>query len=104
MLCISSAPNSEVAVNSVISIPNRKRFHANEKKNHVNSLAQAHVVIFQENRGFRSVQYSASVANFFDDQNLRPNAPFHPKIKDVVYHGVQSFHLNLLRPYWFISD
>ncbi|XP_066302975.1 protein dcd1A-like [Branchiostoma lanceolatum] len=37
---------------------------------------------------FRGVQYSASVANFFDDQNLKPTADWHPLIKDVVYWGM----------------
>ena len=45
----------------------------------------------QEDRGFRGVQYSASVANFFDDQNMRPDASWHPKIKDVVYFGMRSY-------------
>eukprot|EP00058_Branchiostoma_floridae_P015574 XP_002601062.1 hypothetical protein BRAFLDRAFT_75498 [Branchiostoma floridae] len=31
---------------------------------------------------FRGVQYSASVSNFFDDQNLKPTADWHPLIKD----------------------
>jgi len=37
---------------------------------------------------FRGFQYSYSVLNVFDDQNLRPNATWHPKIKDVVYWGM----------------
>nr|XP_039248441.1 protein dcd1A-like [Styela clava] len=42
----------------------------------------------KEDRGFRGVQYSASVSNFYDDQNLKPEADWHPKIKDVVYWGM----------------
>lgn len=37
---------------------------------------------------FRSVQYSASVANFMDDENLKPVADWHPRIENVVYHGM----------------
>jgi len=37
---------------------------------------------------FRSVQYSASVANFFDDENMMPQYDWHPRIDDVVYHGM----------------
>lgn len=37
---------------------------------------------------FRGIQYSASVANFFDDKNLQPTADWHPKIKDIVYWGM----------------
>ena len=36
---------------------------------------------------FRGVQYSASVANFFTWDNLRPAADWHPQINDVVYWG-----------------
>lgn len=42
----------------------------------------------KENRGFRGIQYSASVSNFFDDQNLRPDQSWHPKIENVVYFGM----------------
>lgn len=41
-----------------------------------------------EDRGFRGIQYSASVSNFYDDQNLHPIADWHPRIKDVVYWGM----------------
>jgi isopenicillin-N N-acyltransferase like protein len=35
---------------------------------------------------FRGFQYSASVANVFDDKNMKPdNDTWHPKIEDVVY-------------------
>lgn len=37
---------------------------------------------------FNSVQYSASVANFMDDTNQKPEADWHPKIENVVYHGM----------------
>ncbi|CAF0785636.1 unnamed protein product [Brachionus calyciflorus] len=37
---------------------------------------------------FNSIQYSASVANCMDDTTLKPDADWHPKITNVVYHGV----------------
>ena len=37
---------------------------------------------------FRSVQYSASVARFFDDENMMPAADWHPRIENIVYHGM----------------
>jgi len=38
---------------------------------------------------FRSIQYSASVANFFDDMNMRPlNETWHPRMKNIVYYGM----------------
>ena len=37
---------------------------------------------------FRGVEYSAAVADFFNDTNLRPTATWHPLIKDVVYWGM----------------
>mmetsp|Transcript_131156 Transcript_131156/g.184994 ORF Transcript_131156/g.184994 Transcript_131156/m.184994 type:complete len:443 (-) Transcript_131156:72-1400(-) len=40
------------------------------------------------NGGFNSVQYSASVANFYNDQNMEPTAPWHQKIDNVVYYGM----------------
>ena len=43
--------------------------------------------IFLQLGTFRGVQYSASVVNLFNDQNLRPEADWHPKIPDVVYWG-----------------
>lgn len=33
------------------------------------------------------MEYSASVADFFTYDNLRPEEDWHPKIKDVVYWG-----------------
>ncbi|CAK8694659.1 unnamed protein product [Clavelina lepadiformis] len=63
----------------------------------VNRIANAHrtcdlilgVGDGKENRGFRGVQYSAGVSNFFDDQNMKPsNESWHPKIKDAVYFGM----------------
>jgi len=37
----------------------------------------------------RSFQYSHSVLNVFDDRNLMPyNETWHPRIKDIVYHGM----------------
>lgn len=36
-----------------------------------------------------AVQYSSSVANFFNDTNLQPlNATWHPRIKSMVYEGM----------------
>lgn len=40
----------------------------------------------QENQ-FRGVEYSAAVADFFTWDNLRPEATWHPHIKDIVYWG-----------------
>ena len=38
---------------------------------------------------FNSIQYSASVANFMNDTTLKPDSDdWHPKIKDVAYHGM----------------
>ncbi|KJE94496.1 hypothetical protein CAOG_05130 [Capsaspora owczarzaki ATCC 30864] len=38
---------------------------------------------------FRSVQYSYSVANIFDDQNMQPyNETWHPRIENIVYYGM----------------
>lgn len=37
---------------------------------------------------FNSIQYSASVANFMDDNNQKPVADWHPHIPDVAYHGM----------------
>lgn len=37
---------------------------------------------------FNSIQYSASVANFMNDTTLKPEGDWHPKIKNVVYHGM----------------
>ena len=40
---------------------------------------------------FRGVQYSASVANFYDDKNQLPvNSSWHPRIADVAYNGKPS--------------
>lgn len=41
----------------------------------------------QAGGGFRGIQYSHSVANFYDDQDNRPVASWHPRITDVVYYG-----------------
>eukprot|EP01006_Ploeotia_vitrea_P021341 TRINITY_DN53706_c0_g1_i2.p1 TRINITY_DN53706_c0_g1~~TRINITY_DN53706_c0_g1_i2.p1 ORF type:complete len:391 (-),score=214.95 TRINITY_DN53706_c0_g1_i2:109-1281(-) len=38
--------------------------------------------------GFRGVQYSHSVANFFTDTNMKPEASWHPRIENVVYYGM----------------
>ncbi len=45
---------------------------------------------------FRGVEYSASVADFFTYDNLRPEEDWHPKIKDIVYWGkcVYAFTVN----------
>ena len=37
---------------------------------------------------FRGVEYSASVADFFTYDDLRPDEDWHPKIQDVVYWGM----------------
>jgi len=37
---------------------------------------------------FRGVEYSYSVANFFDDTNMQPTADWHPLIENVVYYGM----------------
>ena len=38
---------------------------------------------------FRGVQYSHSVANFFDDQDMMPrNDTWHARIKGMVYYGM----------------
>jgi len=38
---------------------------------------------------FRGMEYSYSVLDVFDDKNLRPdNSSWHPRIKDVVYWGM----------------
>jgi len=37
---------------------------------------------------FRSVQYSSSVANFFTDMDMEPTADWHPKVKNLVYYGM----------------
>lgn len=37
---------------------------------------------------FNSIQYSASVANFMNDTTLKPEGDWHPKIKNIVYHGM----------------
>jgi len=42
----------------------------------------------KEGGGFRGVQYSYSVANFYDDQNQEPVYSWHPRIDDIVYYGM----------------
>lgn len=37
---------------------------------------------------FRGIQYSASVANFYTDTDMEPEASWHPKVKDIVYYGM----------------
>ncbi|XP_061188063.1 prolyl 4-hydroxylase subunit alpha-2-like [Saccostrea echinata] len=37
---------------------------------------------------FRGIEYSASVADLFDDLNMRPAEKWHPKIQNVVYWGM----------------
>lgn len=44
---------------------------------------------------FRGIEYSASVADFFDDINMRPAEKWHPKIKNVVYWGMWQFQIPL---------
>jgi len=61
-------------------------------------------------RVFNSIQYSYSVCNIMNDENLKPVASWHAPIENVVYHGMdwicpgynsvlhdqlQSFHGNL---------
>jgi len=38
--------------------------------------------------GFRGVQYSYSVANFINDDDLIPVASWHPPIENIVYFGM----------------
>lgn len=40
------------------------------------------------NGGFRSVQYSHSVANFFNDSTMEPVADWHPRMEGLVYYGM----------------
>lgn len=35
-----------------------------------------------------AVQYSSDVVRFFDSHNLEPNAPWHPRIDDIVYEAM----------------
>ena len=44
------------------------------------------LLLSQEN-AFRGVEYSASVADFFTWDDLRPEATWHPRITDIVYWG-----------------
>jgi len=37
---------------------------------------------------FRGIQYGASVANFYTDTNMMPNATWHPLMKNIVYYGM----------------
>jgi hypothetical protein len=37
---------------------------------------------------FTGIEYSAAVSKFFTWQNLKPDASWHPKIKDIVYWGM----------------
>lgn len=41
---------------------------------------------------FRAFEYSASVANVFDDTNQMPLASWHPRIPNVVYYGACPAH------------
>lgn len=36
----------------------------------------------------RSLQTSRTLCNVFDPDNLEPNVPTHPRIKNIVYHGM----------------
>lgn len=40
------------------------------------------------NGSFIGIQYSASVANYFNDQNNMPIADWHPRIDNIVYYGM----------------
>lgn len=43
----------------------------------------------QDDGGFVGIQYSASVANFQTPETMMPdNATWHPRIKDLVYYGM----------------
>ncbi len=35
------------------------------------------------------MEYSASVANFFDDENMEPVYDWHPRVKNIVYYGME---------------
>jgi len=37
---------------------------------------------------FRGIEYSYSVAKFFDDTNMEPDEDWHPKIPNTVYYGM----------------
>jgi isopenicillin-N N-acyltransferase-like protein len=37
---------------------------------------------------FRSVQYSAEAARFYDDTNMMPVADWHPRMDNIVYYGM----------------
>jgi len=37
---------------------------------------------------FRGIQYSASVANFFNDTDMLPIADWHPRMNNIVYYGM----------------
>eukprot|EP00053_Salpingoeca_punica_P016484 m.155940 g.155940 ORF g.155940 m.155940 type:complete len:444 (-) comp16974_c0_seq11:564-1895(-) len=37
---------------------------------------------------FRSIQYSASVANIYSADNMMPEASWHARIQDIVYYGM----------------
>ncbi|WAR12323.1 DCD1A-like protein [Mya arenaria] len=41
-----------------------------------------------KSRSFRGIEYSASVANFYTDTDMQPTADWHPRIKNVVYYGM----------------
>lgn len=54
---------------------------------------------------FRGIEYSASVADFFDDINMRPAEDWHPKIPNVVYWGTwQILHFVEASQQLFIKD
>jgi len=42
----------------------------------------------KEGGGFRGIEYSYSVANFYNDQNMMPIASWHPRIDNIVYYGM----------------
>jgi isopenicillin-N N-acyltransferase-like protein len=37
---------------------------------------------------FNGVQYSSSVANFYTDTDMMPEADWHPRMDNVVYYGM----------------
>lgn len=48
------------------------------------------MTLFQTN-SFRGVEYSHSVANFYSDTNMKPEATWHPRINNTVYYGTVVF-------------
>jgi hypothetical protein len=82
---------------------------------HLKSASRTCDLIFGVGDGktneFRSVQYSASVANFYTDMDMEPVEDWHPRMKDIVYYGMDwlcptyttVFHEQLTKVYGKIS-